>query len=69
MISDEPKYLGFQAAPTISLLNIHALKPSQGNTGRIVHELREPVAQRLYWFCCGYDDLNDRDRSGMTPRY
>jgi hypothetical protein len=29
---------------------------------RIMHGLREPVAQRIYGLCCGYEDLNDRTR-------
>ena len=30
--------------------------------GRIVHAMRELLAQRIYGLCCGYEDLNDHDR-------
>lgn len=29
--------------------------------GRIRHQLRDVLAQRLYGLCCGYEDLNDHD--------
>jgi hypothetical protein len=29
------------------------------NQDKIVHEMRDLVAQRLYALCCGYEDLND----------
>src|SRR3546814_6561555 len=31
--------------------------------GRVHHRLRDVLAQRLYGLCCGYEDLNDHDRS------
>lgn len=34
---------------------------------RIVHSLRDLVAQRLYGLCCGYEDLNDHDRLRHDP--
>jgi len=34
---------------------------------RITHPLRDPVAQRLYGLCCGYEDLNDHDRLRHDP--
>lgn len=34
---------------------------------RIVHPLRDLVAQRLYGLCCGYEDLNDHDRLRHDP--
>ena len=30
--------------------------------GRIVHPLRDLLAQRIYALCCGHEDLNDHDR-------
>jgi hypothetical protein len=35
--------------------------------GRIIHGLRDLVAQRLYGLCCGYEDLNDHDRLRHDP--
>jgi hypothetical protein len=29
---------------------------------RIVHPLRDLLAQRIYGLCCGHEDLNDHDR-------
>lgn len=37
------------------------------NPGRITHELRDLVAQRLYGLCCGYEDLNDHGRLRQDP--
>src|SRR5690606_42037584 len=34
---------------------------------RIVHPLRDLIAQRLYGLCCGYEDLNDHDRLRHDP--
>jgi len=34
---------------------------------RITHSLRDLIAQRLYKFCCGYEDLNDHDRLRHDP--
>ena len=34
---------------------------------RIVHTMRDLVAQRLYGLCCGYEDLNDHDRLRHDP--
>jgi hypothetical protein len=30
--------------------------------GRIVHSMRDLLAQRIYGLCCGHEDLNDHDR-------
>ena len=34
---------------------------------RMVHPLRDLIAQRLYGLCCGYEDLNDHDRLRHDP--
>lgn len=34
---------------------------------RIIHPLRDLIAQRLYGLCCGYEDLNDHDRLRHDP--
>ncbi|WKJ88550.1 IS1380 family transposase [Methylomonas montana] len=34
---------------------------------RIIHSLRDLIAQRLYGLCCGYEDLNDHDRLRHDP--
>ncbi|HSN23111.1 MAG TPA: IS1380 family transposase [Methylomicrobium sp.] len=34
---------------------------------RIIHPLRDMIAQRLYGLCCGYEDLNDHDRLRHDP--
>lgn len=34
---------------------------------RIIHPLRDLIAQRLYGLCCGYEDLNDHDRFRHGP--
>lgn len=34
---------------------------------RILHPLRDLVAQRLYGLCCGYEDLNDHDQLRHDP--
>lgn len=34
---------------------------------RIIHELRDLVAQRLYGLCCGYQDLNDHAALRQDP--
>jgi len=35
--------------------------------GRITHDLRDLVAQRLYGLCCGYEDLNDHGQLRHDP--
>jgi hypothetical protein len=35
--------------------------------GRIIHPLRDLIAQRLYGLCCGYEDLNDHGRLRHDP--
>jgi hypothetical protein len=30
--------------------------------GRVVHSMRDLLAQRIYGLCCGHEDLNDHDR-------
>ena len=37
------------------------------NPDRIVHEMRDLVAQRLYALCCGYEDLNDHAALRRDP--
>lgn len=37
------------------------------NPDRVVHELRDLVAQRLYGLCCGYEDLNDHAALRQDP--
>ena len=34
---------------------------------RITHTLHELIVQRFYGLCCGYEDLNDHDRSRHDP--
>ncbi|WP_028455365.1 IS1380 family transposase, partial [Chitinilyticum litopenaei] len=34
---------------------------------RIIHSLRDLVAQRLYALCCGYEDLNDHTALRHDP--
>ena len=36
-----------------------AALPDPREPTRIVHGLRELLAQRIYGLCCGYEDLND----------
>jgi hypothetical protein len=37
------------------------------NQDRVVHEMRDLVAQRLYALCCGYEDLNDHAALRSDP--
>ena len=39
-----------------------ALLSDPRDAGRIVHSMRDLLAQRIYGLCCGHEDLNDHDR-------
>ncbi|MFZ5614565.1 MAG: transposase, partial [Pseudomonadota bacterium] len=60
LVRQVDRKIGLSAAVARALSDLRAPE-------RITHRLRNPVTQRLYALCCGYEDLNDHDRLRHDP--